>query len=233
MDDKKIIYILVVIIIILISIIGVYFFSNLEIDYKEFHLNSTCSIDVPISNNIANKTIGQNITVLNDTKYDLTIIYYNNYSDILSSNLKDSIQLAAMKDSYKVNSEQMTLVNETVWFNKNTGYYMTFLSNNATYDNMIIITKNKNILEHMINSIKYVSINITNSTNDSIVSSNSDNTGNHDYSSSSSQSNDKSSSVDSDDGYHYAGQFEAEVKKRSDGIYEDREGNTYDIRHMR
>ena len=155
MDKKSVIIIAITIILVAIIAAGTYFYlSNQGPQYQNINLTSTCSLDIPVSDNISNKTFSNNITVLNDTEHDVAIVSYNSAGDSLSNMLTDGSQLAALRDSYKTGSEQMTIANQTVWYNENTGYYMAYFSN-ETHDNFCIVTKDKEILEHMIQSVEF------------------------------------------------------------------------------
>ena len=179
MDTKKIIIIALTIILVSIIAIGAYFYtSDTGLEYQTINLTSTCSIDIPVSDNITNKTYADNIMILNDTQNDVLIASYNSADGSLSSLITDATQLAALRDSYKINSEQLTIANETVWFNEATGYYMAFLGNDTTHDNILIVTKDNETLEHMIKSVKYSlgdSSDVKQASSSSVVTSNDDN----------------------------------------------------------
>ncbi|OWT32558.1 hypothetical protein BGI41_07045 [Methanobrevibacter sp. 87.7] len=156
MDKKLLTSIIIIIIIAIIAGVTAFvYFSNPNVQYTNVELSPSCTIDIPVSNNLVNNTIGDNISQINDTQNDFFIMYYNSNSGNLSSSLGDGVKLAAIRDSYKIGAEQETINNETVWYNKDTKYYMTFLGNDTTHDNILIVTKNKNILTHVMTSIKY------------------------------------------------------------------------------
>ena len=59
-------------------------------------------------------------------------------------------------NDFKNNATEKTVANKTVWYNEENGTYMAFLGNSVTHDNIIIITSDVEILEHMISSVKYI-----------------------------------------------------------------------------
>ncbi|OWT33069.1 hypothetical protein BGI41_04320 [Methanobrevibacter sp. 87.7] len=121
---------------------------------------------------MTNSTIANNITVLNDTQNDVRVIYYNSKNDdSLSSMLTNGMSFASIRESYKNGGKEESILNQTVWYNDNTKYYIAVLGNDNTHDNILIITKNKEILTHMISTVTYLNINNSsnNSTNDSTV----------------------------------------------------------------
>lgn len=173
MNKKNIITILIILIIVVVAILTAYiYFSDSNIQYRNVFVSKSCELDIPISSNLSNSTIADNITILNDTQHDLVVISDNSYNDEnLSSTLINGVSFLALRESYKNGGEQEKISNQTVWYNKNTQYYIAVIENNNTHDNILIITKNKKILTYMINSITYLNINTNdnNSTDNSIV----------------------------------------------------------------
>ncbi|MGN1362092.1 MAG: hypothetical protein ACI4VU_00015 [Methanobrevibacter sp.] len=179
MNKKNIITILIILIIVVIAILTAYvYFSDSSIQYKNVFISSSCELDIPVSSNLSNSTIADNITILNDTQHDVLVISDNSYDDEnLSSTLINGVSFASIRDSYKNGGEQEKISNQTVFYNKNTKYYIAVIGNNNTHDNILIITKDKKILTHMINSITYLNVNTNNnSTGNSTV--NDDSSGN-------------------------------------------------------
>ncbi|MDD5960232.1 MAG: hypothetical protein PUC09_06250 [Methanobrevibacter wolinii] len=165
MNKKLLTTIIIIIIIAAVSGVTAFvYFSNPNVQYNNIKMSESCSMDIPVSNKLTNTTIGDNISVINDTQHDLIIMYYNSNSDNLSSDLSDGVKLASTRDSYKIGAEQQTLNNQSVWYNKDTKYYMAFLGNDTTHDNILIVTKNKDILTHIMTSIHYFQVNTTVST---------------------------------------------------------------------
>lgn len=171
MNKKLLTTIIIIIIIAAVSGVTAFvYFSNPNVQYNNIKMSESCSMDIPVSNKLTNTTIGDNISVINDTQHDFIIMYYNSNSDNLSSDLSDGVKLASTRDSYKIGAEQQTLNNQSVWYNKDTKYYMAFLGNDTTHDNILIVTKNKDILTHIMTSIHYFQVNTTVST-DSVSTS--------------------------------------------------------------
>ncbi len=166
MDTKKIIIIVIAVIIVLTVAFGIYYYFNFskpEIKYENINVTSTFSLDIPISDNITNKTISNRINIINDTKDEVTITSFNSDGTSFDELLTDGPQFAALRDSYKIGSEQIQLANQTVWYNENTGYYMVYYSLEETHDNVIIVSKNNDTLAHMMSTVKIPSGNVVNS----------------------------------------------------------------------
>ncbi len=153
MNKKTIIIGIVVVILVIIIAAGFLFLTaEQEVTYTKSNISSSCSIDLINNGNITTSTMGKNIHVFNETKYGVTIISYNTANSTLSS-ISDMITFTTLRDSYKLNTEQATIANKTCYLNKDTGVYLFILENTGTFDNVLIITKDKNILEHTISSI--------------------------------------------------------------------------------
>ena len=74
MDTKKIIIIALTIILVALIALGTYLYiSNQGPEYQNVHITDTFSLDIPVSDNITNKTISNRINVINDTKNDVII----------------------------------------------------------------------------------------------------------------------------------------------------------------
>lgn len=154
MDKNKIIIIAVTAIIVVAVAIGTYFYiSNQEPAYQTVNVTDTFSLDIPVSDNLTNKTLSNKIHVLNDTKNDVIVISFNSAGTSFDELLTDGTQFAVMRDAYKVGSEQISLANQTCWHNEDTGYYMTYYTSEATHDNVVLATKNNDTLAHMISTV--------------------------------------------------------------------------------
>ena len=154
MDTKKIIIITLTVILVALIALGTYLYlSNQGPEYQNIQITNTFSLDIPVSDNISNKTISNRINVLNDTKNDVVITSFNSAGTSFDELLTDGTQLAVTRDSFKVGSEQITMGNQTVWYNEDTGYYMTYYTSNQTHDNVVIACKNNDTMAHMISSV--------------------------------------------------------------------------------
>lgn len=168
MDNKNIKILLIVIILIVALAIGSYLYLNFynnEIEYKNINVTSTFSLDFPVSDNLTNKTISNRINIINDTKNEVQIISFNSDGTSLDELFTDGTQFAAMRDSYKIGSEKITLANQTVWYNEDTGYYMVYYTSEETHDNVVITSKNNETLSHMISTVKIPSGTLNQSNN--------------------------------------------------------------------
>ena len=153
MDTKKIIIIALTIILVALIALGTYLYiSNQGPEYQNVHITDTFSLDIPVSDNITNKTIS-NRNVINDTKNNVIITSFNSAGTSLDEMLTDGTQLAATRDAFKVGSEQITIANQTVWHNEGTGYYMVYYTSEQTHDNVVIACKNNDTMAHMISSV--------------------------------------------------------------------------------
>ena len=154
MDTKKISIIALTIILVALIALGTYLYiSNQGPEYQNVHITDTFSLDIPVSDNITNKTISNRINVINDTKNDVIITSFNSAGTSLDEMLTDGTQLAATRDAFKVGSEQITIANQTVWHNEGTGYYMVYYTSEQTHDNVVIACKNNDTMAHMISSV--------------------------------------------------------------------------------
>ena len=66
-----------------------------------------------------------------------------------------AVELEYIRNDFMAHSVQETIGNETVWHNEENGTYMAFIGNYVTHDNILILCKDPEILEHMISSARY------------------------------------------------------------------------------
>lgn len=218
MKKKYIITILIIILIILIATISIYVIYTNNIEYKNIKLSESCSIDIPKTNQILNKTI-DNMTIYNDTNNKICVLYYNSYDSGLAESIGNGLAYKEYFESYKkgatdITNEESKFVNksnnDSVWYNKNNKYYMASVGNSTTHDNILIISENKKILEHMLSSIKYFKTNtneISENSSDNKVSDNSENSNSKPSSHNSDSSKKVVGTVEGDHndiGYEYA-----------------------------
>lgn len=172
MNKKRIIGILIILIVI-VAAVGLYIFYNNDVEYNNVQLSDTCSIEMPVSNNITNKTI-ENMTALNDTEHKVSILYYNSYDSGLAESVAKAVVYDTYFESYKTGAIDITqnesqyvnkANNDSIWYNKEDNYYMASVGNSTTHDNLLVISENKDIIEHILGSIRYVKNNNTENTN--------------------------------------------------------------------
>ena len=162
MNKKRIIGILIILIVI-VAAVGLYLFYNNDVEYNNVQLSDTCNIEMPVSNNITNKTI-ENMTALN----------YNSYDSGLAESVAKAVVYDTYFESYKTGAIDITqnesqyvnkANNDSIWYNKEDNYYMASVGNSTTHDNLLVISENKDIIEHILGSIRYVKNNNTENTN--------------------------------------------------------------------
>ena len=220
MDLRRLMLVFLVIVVVLASS---FFFLNYDetVHYTRVSLTNTSSIEMPITDQSTNAVINNGIYLINDTQHDLTLMYFNS----AEGNQVAAVELEYIRNDFVANSIEETLGNQTVWHNEENGTYMAFIGNHVTHDNILIICKNPEMLEHMIGSVQYTYFNEdTNNTetmtgenqtsvdaaNDSAVS----NTGIDSTSSASNQSSSSSNNVP--DGYYWSGQDADYIKEYDD-----------------
>ncbi|WP_295616573.1 hypothetical protein [uncultured Methanobrevibacter sp.] len=57
----------------------------------------------------------------------MVITSFNSAGTSFDELLTDGTQLAVIRDAYKVGDEQITIANQTVWYNGDIGYYIGLL----------------------------------------------------------------------------------------------------------
>ena len=222
------------IIIVVICAITAYFlvFNNQQLEYTTLQVSNTCSLQVPVSNDVENATDSYGIVYYQDKEHNLNITSFNSQEGVA---LSGGIQMASLRDSQQLNCQVVVENGTSIYFNKDTGIYTIFIGNNNTHDNILISTPDKDLLLTIVNSVNYGGDVQDNNTTESLsVNSVSSSTSNNAKDSSSStissdsstqsSNEDSSSSSESSDGYEYSSQYEQDVKVVNDGIV-DRENN--------
>ena len=220
MDLRRLLLVFLVVVVVLASS---FFFLNYDetVHYTRVGLTNTSSIEMPISDQSTNAVINNGIYLINDTQHDLTLMYFNS----AEGNQVAAVELEYIRNDFTANSVEETLGNQTVWHNQENGTYMAFIGNYVTHDNILIICKNPEMLEHMIGSVQYLYFNEdTNNTetmtgdNQTSVNATNDgaatNTGIDSTSSASNQSSSPSNNVP--DGYYWSGQDADYIKEYDD-----------------
>ncbi|MBQ6813318.1 MAG: hypothetical protein IJP12_01635 [Methanobrevibacter sp.] len=151
MDIKRI---LLVVIVAIVVIATAAFLINYDdaIKYEPVNLSKTCIIDFPSGDNYKNSTVNEAVYQINDTSRDLTVLFYNSEDNSTVARVEFEFTI----NDFKSNATEQTVGNQTVWYNEESGFYMAFLGNPDTHDNIIILTKDKEILEHMVSSVVYI-----------------------------------------------------------------------------
>ena len=214
MDLRRLMLVFLVIVVVLASS---FFFLNYDetVHYTRVSLTNTSSIEMPVTDQSTNAVINGGINLINDTQHDLTVMYFNSGD----GNQVAAVEFEFIRNDFATSSVQETLGNQTIWHNEENGTYMAFIGNHVTHDNILIMCKDPEILEHMIASAQYLYFNQdTNSTetmtgeNQSSVNS----TNNTGFDSTSSASNQSSSSNNVPAGYYWSGQDADYIKEYDD-----------------
>ena len=219
MDLRRLLLVFLVLVVVLASSFFLLHYDE-TVHYTRVGLTNTSSIEMPITDQSTSAVINNGIYVINDTQHDLTLMYFNS----AEGNQVAAVELEYIRNDFVSNSVEETLGNQTVWHNEENGTYMAFIGNHITHDNILIICKDPEILEHMINSAQYQYFNedtnntetttgenqtTVNTTNDSAAA----NTG---IDSTSSASNQSSSSSNVPEGYYWSGQDADYIKEYDD-----------------
>lgn len=224
MDLRRLLLVALVIVVVLSCS---FFLLNFDetVHYSRVELSSTSSIEMPVSDQVSNTTINGGIHVINDTKHDLTLMFFNSEQ----GNQVAAVELEYIRNDFMAHSVQETIGNETVWHNEENGTYMAFIGNYVTHDNILIICKDPEILEHMISSARYQYFNEdANSTEtyqgENVTAADANNTGIDSTGSNSgamfnpnsngTQSNSSSATVP--DGYYWSGQDNDYIREYDD-----------------
>ena len=160
MDLRRLMLVFLVIIVVLASS---FFFLNYDetVHYTRVSLTNTSSIEMPVTDQSTNTVINGGINLINDTQHDLTVMYFNSGD----GNQVAAVEFEFIRNDFATSSVQETLGNQTIWHNEENGTYMAFIGNHVTHDNILIMCKDPEILEHMIASAQYLYFNQdTNST---------------------------------------------------------------------
>ena len=217
MDLRRILLVLLVIAVVLTSS---FFLLNYDetIKYNRVGLTNSSSIDMPISDQSTNAVIKNGIYLINDTQHDLTVMYFNS----AQGNQVAAVELEYIRNDFIANSVQETLGNQTIWHNEENGTYMAFIGNHVTHDNILIICKDPEMLEHMINSVKYQFFNEETNSTETITGDNASAVDNASTGVDTTKSaSDQSSSNNVPAGYYWSGQDSDYIREYTDskGLY--------------
>ena len=233
MDLRRLLLVVLVIVVVLASSFFLLGYDE-TVKYTRVGLTNTSSLEIPISDDSTNNVVN-GINVINDTKHDLTVMYFNS----AEGNQVAAVELDYIRNDFIGNSVQETLANQTIWHNEENGTYMGFIGNYVTHDNILIICKDPAMLEHMIASAQYQYFNEeTNSTetyrgdnqtdeqgnnlsadNTGVDSTGVDNTGVNNAptdSTGTGQGQSNTSSTDVPDGYYWSGQESDYIREYDD-----------------
>ena len=218
---------LLVFLVIAVVLTSSFFLLNYEetIKYNRVSLTNSSSIDMPISDQSTNAVIKNGIYLINDTQHDLTVMYFNS----AQGNQVAAVELEYIRNDFIANSVQETLGDQTIWHNEENGTFMAFIGNHVTHDNILIICKDPEMLEHMIGSVKYQYFNEETNTTETMTGENQTsanatsnqsavNTG---IDGTSSASNQSGSSNNVPAGYYWSGQDSDYIREYTDskGLY--------------
>ena len=223
MDLRRILLVLLVIAVVLTSS---FFFLGYDetVKYKRVGLTNTSSIEIPISDASTSSVINGGINLINDTKHDLSIMYFNSGD----GNQVAAVELEYLRNDFVENSVQENIDNKTIWHNEENGTYMGFIGNYVTHDNILIVCKDPEMLMHILNSARYQYFNEeTNTTEtmqgenesaaeDQTVSLNNNATSNETYDATAPASNGTSQSSDVPEGYYWSGQDSDYIREYDD-----------------
>lgn len=139
--------------VIVVVLASSFFLLNFDdsIHYNRIGLTSTSSIEVPVSDESTTAVVHGGIHLINDTKNDLVLMYFNSGE----GNQVAAVELEYIRNDFVAHSVEETIGNQTVWHNQENDTYMAFIGNYVTHDNILIICKNPEILEHMMASAQY------------------------------------------------------------------------------
>ena len=150
MDFRRL---LLVVLLVVVVISCSYFLLNYDdsVHYTRVGLTNTSSIEMPVTDGSTNSVIDGGINILNDTKNDLVVMYFNSGND----NQVAAVELEYIRNDFVSHSVEKTINNQTVWYNEENDTYMAFIGNYVTHDNILIFCKDPEILEHMMASAQY------------------------------------------------------------------------------
>lgn len=211
--------ILLVLLVVAVVLSCSFFLLNFDdsVHYNRVGLTSTSSIEMPVTDESTNTVVNGGIHLINDTKNDLILMYFNSEE----GNQVAAVELEYIRNEFAANSVQETLGNQTVWHNEENDTYMAFIGNYITHDNILIICKDPEILEHMIASARYNYYNEETNTTETFnednqsavnVTNNSDSTVNQD----STGTGQSGSSANVPEGYYWSGQDADYVREYDD-----------------
>ena len=153
MDRNKIIIIvLLAIIVVLAAGIG-YSLLNPTLEYQNVDLSNGTTIDVPKTDDSSFDEDSSGIKTYTCKSKHTTMISLNSQEN---SNLSEAVAFAGVREALINNAKDVELY-KTYQIKENTindtHYYITYISNNTTHDNIVIASENLDILKHMVNSL--------------------------------------------------------------------------------
>ena len=152
--EKKIIIIALVALIMALAIgIGYMLLNNVE--YQTLALSNGTTIDAPKADDASWKEQGYGIRMYTSASKKTALTSFNSAEN---PNLAGAVGLAMARDALMNGSASVEkyknydLRENTV---NGTHYYMVYISNNQTHDNVFIASENMDILKHMVDSLKF------------------------------------------------------------------------------
>ena len=219
---------LLVMLVVVVVLSCSFFLLNFDdsVHYTRVGLTDTSSIEMPVSDESTNSVIHNGINVINDTKNDVTLMYFNSGG----GNQVAAVELEYIRNDFVAHSVEETLNNQTVWHNEEDDTYMAFIGNYITHDNILIICKDPEILEHMMASAQYQYFNEESNSTETLqgenqsasdqnftgVDSTGVNNGNINANGSSTSQSNSSSSNTVPDGYYWSGQDNDYIREYDD-----------------
>lgn len=200
-DSKYILIALILVILALVIGIGAALFSQSEVTYETLNISSTAAIDVPKTDD-ASWIVNENgIKTYQCPSKKVFMNTYNSAEDYSSSSDEEFANYLDMWVNSANEVENYTgyeIKESTI---NDTHYYIAYIGNETTHDNIIIGSEDLEILKHMLDSLVFaapavVEDNEHSDTEDTYVEDTVDDDSGYydDYSSSSSQSSYSSSS---------------------------------------
>lgn len=150
MDFRRLLLVVVVVVVVLSCSFFLLNFDD-SVHYTRVGLTNTSSIEMPVSDESTHTVINNGIHLINDTKNDVILMYFNSGD----GNQVAAVELEYIRNGFISNSVQETINNQTIWHNEENDTYMAFIGNYVTHDNILIICKDPEILEHMMSSARY------------------------------------------------------------------------------
>ena len=200
-DSKYILIALVLVILALLVGIGVALFSPSEVTYESLNISGSATIDVPKTDD-ATWIVNENgIKTYQCPSKKVFMNTYNSAEDYSSSSDEEFGNYLDMWVDSAIDVENYTgyeIKESTI---NDTHYYIAYIGNETTHDNIIIGSEDLEILKHMLDGLVFVAPavvedNESNDTEDTYVEDTTDDDSSYydDYSSSSDQSSYSSSS---------------------------------------
>lgn len=150
MDFRRLLLVVLVVVVVLSCSFFLLNFDD-SVHYTRVGLTNTSSIEMPVSDESTHTVINSGIHLINDTQNDLVLMYFNSGD----GNQVAAVELEYIRNGFISNSVEETINNQTVWHNEENGTYMAFIGNYVTHDNILIICKDPEMLEHMMASARY------------------------------------------------------------------------------